>query len=112
MLKNQTSSEIEDRISYVATQIALNSKMSRVMKNPTICIWENKDADQLRGNCEADQRLCFSYTDITILYFLYPKFPAASHPLCLYSLVCVRPVGKPRWFSHDVAQMKIEGRDL
>ena len=28
---------------------------------------ENKDADQLRINREADQRLCFRYTDSTIL---------------------------------------------
>ena len=27
---------------------------------------QNKDADQLRGNHEADQRLCFRYTDSTI----------------------------------------------
>ena len=32
----------------------------------TICICENKDADQLRGNREADQRLCFRYTDSTL----------------------------------------------
>ena len=30
------------------------------------CICENKDADQLRGKHEADQRLCFRYTDSTI----------------------------------------------
>ena len=30
------------------------------------CICENKDADQLRGNREADQRLCFRYTDSII----------------------------------------------
>ena len=30
------------------------------MRNPTFCICDNKDADQLRGNREADQRLCFS----------------------------------------------------
>ena len=30
------------------------------------CICENKDADQLRGNHEADQRLCFRYIDSTI----------------------------------------------
>ena len=30
------------------------------------CIGENKGADQLRGNREADQRLCFRYTDSTI----------------------------------------------
>ena len=33
--------------------------MSLVMRKPVFCICENKDADQLRGNREADQRLCF-----------------------------------------------------
>ena len=45
--------------------------MSRVVRKPAFCICENKDADQLRGNCEgnrkADQRLCFPYTDSTII---------------------------------------------
>ena len=36
------------------------------MGKPTICIGKNKDADQLRGNREADQRLCFRYSDSTI----------------------------------------------
>ena len=36
------------------------------MRKPTICICENKAADQLRSNCEADQRLCFRYTDSTL----------------------------------------------
>ena len=36
------------------------------MGKPTICICENKGADQLRGNREADQRLCFRYSDSTI----------------------------------------------
>ena len=36
------------------------------MGKPTICIDENKGADQLRSNCEADQRLCFHYTESTI----------------------------------------------
>ena len=40
--------------------------MSPIMRKPTLCICENKDADQLRGNREADQRLCFRYTDSTI----------------------------------------------
>ena len=44
----------------------LKSHMSRLMGKPTICIGENKDADQLRGNSEADQRLCFRYSDSTI----------------------------------------------
>ena len=36
------------------------------MRKPTFCICENKDADQLRSNREADQRLCFRYTDSAI----------------------------------------------
>ena len=40
--------------------------MSRVMRKPAFCICENKDADQLRGNREADQRHCFRYIDSTI----------------------------------------------
>ena len=40
------------------------------MGKPTICIGENKDADQLRGNREADQRLCFRYSDSTIPFLL------------------------------------------
>ena len=33
------------------------------MRKPDFCLCENKDADQLRSNCEADQRLCFRYSD-------------------------------------------------
>ena len=43
--------------------------MSLVMRKPAFCIYENKDADQLRGlrgNREADQRLCFRYIVGTI----------------------------------------------
>ena len=36
------------------------------MGKPSICICENKDADQLRGNREANQRFCFRYTDSTL----------------------------------------------
>ena len=41
-------------------------QMSLVMIKPAFCICENKDADQLRGYREADQRLCFRYTDSAI----------------------------------------------
>ena len=50
--------------------------MSHVMRKPAFCICENKDADQLRGNQEADQRLCFCYMDSTIL--LLPKSEISS----------------------------------
>ena len=43
------------------------------MRKPTICIGENKDADQLRGNREADQSLCFRYLESTIPLLLKSK---------------------------------------
>ena len=49
---------------WLRTLVSCN--LSRPMGKPTICICENKDADQLRGYCEADQRLCFHYRDSTI----------------------------------------------
>ena len=36
------------------------------MGKPTICMGENKATDQLRSSCQADQRICFRYTDSTI----------------------------------------------
>ena len=48
--------------------------LSLHMGKPTICIGENKGADQLRGNREADQRLCFRYSDSTIPPLLNSNF--------------------------------------
>ena len=50
--------------------------MSLCVRKPTICICENKDADQLRGNREADQRLSFRYLESTIP--LLPKDKISS----------------------------------
>ena len=54
----------------VQTQSRIETSDTRnmriVMRKPDFCICENKDADQLRGNREADQRLCFRYMDSTI----------------------------------------------
>ena len=66
------------------------------MRKQAICICENKDPDQLRGNREADQRLVFATRIVQSLYFLNPKFQTSSHLLWLYSLVCVGPGRKPR----------------
>ena len=60
--------------------------MSLVMRKPAFCIYKNKDADQLRGNHEADQRLCFRYTDSTVP--LLPKWEISSLPS---SSVTVQP---------------------
>ena len=46
------------------------------MRKPALCICEDKDADQLRGNREADQRLCFRYSESTIP--LLPKSEISS----------------------------------
>ena len=43
------------------------------MGKPTICIGENKGADQLRGKRKADQRLCFRYLESTIPLLLKSK---------------------------------------
>ena len=40
--------------------------LSHLVGKPTICLGENKGADQLRSNCEADQRLCFRCSDSTV----------------------------------------------
>ena len=59
------------------------------MRKPAFCICENKDADQLRGNREADQRLCFRYMDSIIpllskyeISSLWPSCVAVQPGLC------------------------------
>ena len=51
------------------------------MRKPTFCICENKDTDQLCGNREADQRLCFHFIDLQSLYSLNPKERRAFSPV-------------------------------
>ena len=72
----------------------LGHNMSRVMRKQAFCICENKDADQLHGNREADQRLCFRYVDSTIP--LLPKCEIWKPLVFLYNLVCVGPGRKPQ----------------
>ena len=74
------------------------------MRKPAFRICENKDADQLRGNREADQRLCFRFTDSTI-----PLLPKSEISSFYSSSVAVQPglCRKPEcWFSHDAAHIK------
>ena len=58
----------------------------RVVRKPAFCICENKDADQLRGNREADQRLSFRYTDSTT-----PLLPKSEISSVKPSSVVVQP---------------------
>ena len=62
--------------SLLPARMKIRSKMKALVSKPDFCICENKDADQLRGNREADQRLCFRYTDSTIP--LLPKSEISS----------------------------------
>ena len=57
-----------------------------VVRKPAFCICENKDADQLRDNREADQRLCFRYIDSTI-----PLLSKSEISSLLPSSVVVQP---------------------
>ena len=56
------------------------------MRKLAFCKCENKDADQLRNNCTADQRLCFRYMDSTI-----PLLPKSEISSLWPSSVAVQP---------------------
>ena len=63
-----------------------NDDMSLDMRKPIFFKCENKDADQLRGNREADQRLCFRYIDSMI-----PLLSKSETSSLLPSSVAVQP---------------------
>ena len=76
------------------------------MGKPTICIGENKEVDQLRGNHEAISAFVFATRIVQFLFNLNLKFQASSSFLCLCRPVCVGPVGKPHcWFFHEAVQI-------
>ena len=64
------------------------------MRKSDFCICENKEANQLRGNSEADQRLCFRYTDSTIP--LLPK-------ICNFKLLAIF-YDCTAWFVSDLVR--------
>ena len=82
--------------------------MSCVVRKPAFCIiCENKDADQLCCNGEADQisfavtaKLISAFVFVTrivqSLFFLNPKYQSSRHILWPYSPVCVGPGQKRR----------------
>ena len=75
------------------------------MRKPAFCICENKDADQLRGNREADQRLCFRYTDSPSSTYIRNFKPLAIFCGCTDRFVSYL-VGHPEdRFSHNEAHI-------
>ena len=61
-------------------------QMSLALRKPAFCMRENRDADQLRGDREADQRSCSSHTDCTI-----PLPPKSETPSIEVSSVGAQP---------------------
>ena len=81
--------------------------MSHVVRKPFFCICENKDADQLRGNSEADQRLClrYKYSTIPLLPSLQNFKPLAILCGCTAQFMSDL-VGNPEdRFSHNEAHI-------
>ena len=77
------------------------------MGKPSICIGENKGADQLRSNtAKLISTFVFATRIVQFLFYLNQKFQTSSSFLCLYRSVCVGPVRTPHcWFSHEAAQI-------
>ena len=84
--------------------------LSHLMGKPTICIGENKDADQLRGDAaKLISAFVFATRIVQFLFYLNPKFQASSSFLCLYRPVCVGPGRKPHcWFFHEAAHLSFQ----
>ena len=76
------------------------------MRKPAFCICENKDADQLRSNGEADQRLCFRHIDTAIPLLSKSKiaslYPSVAEQPGLCRTLSKTPEDR---FSHNEAQM-------
>ena len=78
------------------------------MRKPAFCICENKDADQLRGNREADQAFVFATWIVQSLDFLNTKSKASSRLLWLYSRLLSDLVRNPEdRFSHNAVHMSL-----
>ena len=70
--------------------------MSLIVRKPDFCLCENKGADQLRGNREADQSLCFHYTDSTIFLLLKSEISSLSSASVTAQASLFGPGWKPR----------------
>ena len=69
-INNRTAATNTEEAKTMYKPIPGELQTSRIVRKTDLCLCENKGADQLRSNCEADQRLCFRYTDSTISLLL------------------------------------------
>ena len=72
------------------------------MRKPDFCIGEYKVADQLRSNCEADQRLCFRYTDSTISLLILSFFNTPAPTISFGISMKFTAVGQLAIFGHNM----------
>ena len=80
------------------------------MRKQTFCIFENKDTDQLRGNREADQRLCLCFI-LVQSYFINTKVQASSIFCdCTARFVSDQVRNPEDRFSHNEAQLTVSHR--
>ena len=69
--QGQTAKEVQNvSLFTIGIEFYLGNHLRRIVRKPDFCLCENKGTDQLRSNCEADQCLCFRYTDSTISLLL------------------------------------------
>ena len=66
------------------------------MGKQTICLGENKAADQPCSTARLISAFVFAAEIVQYLFFLNPKFQGSSLLLRLYRLVCVGPGRKPK----------------
>ena len=72
------------------------------MRKLDFCICQNKDTDQLLGDREADQPLCFRYVDSTISLLPKPEI-SSLQPTAWFVWDLI---GNPDdWFSNNEAQL-------
>ena len=90
--------------------------MSHIMthEKTCVCICKNKDADQLRGNCAADQIISafvFATQIVQFFYFLSATFKYVAI-FCGYTATVSDLVGNPNdRFSHDTAHVSFPFSD-
>ena len=90
-----TTSKMHHRLK-VATDLHRCNTYEPRHKKTGFCLCENKGANQLRNNCEADSAFVFATRIVHFLFLLNPKFQASVLLLGPYMSVCVRPGWKPR----------------
>ena len=77
------------------------------MRKPTIYIGENKGADQLRSNCEADQRLCFRSIQSAIPLLLKSEISRFEPAPEIVQAGLCRTWSEPKLFSRTGLSIKL-----